>query len=214
MVALLGWNYEKLPEPGTKTKIDQEESQAIHRQHLIDTKHQVWYGITIVLLAVYAFSVTILLASNRCKSCIGTHNDKHKYTCGNSVSEAMKRGCKFDQVIMGWAPVQCPRSGTEEFLAYGEQVGWRYYSDHEGTIEIPERSLPTAVGTIYSTEIEHSAHCAFLLRRVFWTAEQTGKIAFNWEHLHHCAMYMLNASSHSISRGEINTGSHIHFDSC
>ena len=214
MAPLFNWSYEKLPEPGSKAEIDQENSQPIDRRNWKDANHQIWYGIMIVLLAVYAFSVTILFISNRSESCIGTHDDKHKYTCGNSVSEAIKRGCKFDQVIMGWAPVQCPQGGTEEFVAYGEQVGWKYYSDHDGTIEIPERSLSTASGTIYSTEIEHSAHCAFLLRRVFWMAEETGRMAFNWEHLHHCAMYMLNASSHSTSRAEINTGSHIHFDNC
>ncbi|KAH8805513.1 hypothetical protein F5884DRAFT_448243 [Xylogone sp. PMI_703] len=214
MPIFINQQYDRLPDLKSEAGIDDEMPRAVNsRSCRLDSSLSL-YAVIIGLLSIYAFGATIFIILTGFDRNIPSKGVERRFTCGNSPAEATDNGCIFDQLLMGWTPIQCPQGGTEEFIDYQRKMGWKYWQDLNMTKEIPRESLGTAVGTIYSTELEHSAHCAFLLRRAFWVAERTGQMRLSWEHLHHCAMYMLNITARSSTWADINTASKIHYDSC
>jgi hypothetical protein len=87
--------------------------------------------------------------------------------CGESVEEAVHKGCTFDQLIKTWLPQDCPRYGLEEHLsvaavAENETGGrWRYYRDREGAREVSITELARSMYSSLSLFVCHSSRILF-----------------------------------------------------
>ncbi len=100
---------------------------------------------------------------------------ENRLHCGNSLAEALACGCIFDQLTLNWLPQPCVRTTEDDFKQFNGS--WPYWSDHEGIDPInPDTELSLRVGDegFWTTQREHTAHCAFLLIRVADAARQDG----------------------------------------
>jgi hypothetical protein len=96
--------------------------------------------------------------------------------CGSSADEARARGCVFDILSYAWMPEPCFDNTTaSEFSAWLLEPGrqprsWPFFADRGGHTWIAdERTLAARTGATtrsYTTQEEHRAHCAFLMRRL------------------------------------------------
>lgn len=93
--------------------------------------------------------------------------------CGNSVADALARGCKFDPIAPAWLPDHCRddhlieewnRSGP------GPDGSWTYYADIDGntTLTLDElgRLADLPDPSFYTTHEWHLVHCVFYWRKM------------------------------------------------
>ena len=92
--------------------------------------------------------------------------------CGNSTTEALAKGCKFDLLGPSWAPDHCRDDElTAEFLKAGTGPNgtWEFWYDHDHTIpmSIEEVSLLAndPEGAFYGSWEFHVKHCMYQWRK-------------------------------------------------
>jgi len=116
-------------------------------------------------------------------------------TCGDSLTEAMARGCTFDPLADMWLPAECSRAYTSEYLGeyvdkYNNGTPWRYWADAERKHEIFNRSLYVDGTVYYSITKDHIIHCGLTLMRfadAIGTGARVGRMGSFEEHIKHCA---------------------------
>ncbi|KAF4624271.1 hypothetical protein G7Y89_g13901 [Cudoniella acicularis] len=126
--------------------------------------------------------------------------------CGSSVEEAVSRGCKWDLLSKYWLPAECSRVGSEEYV----NNEWNYYTTKEGgeTLNDISGRVGSDNDAWWSTEKEHSTHCAYLLVRmghVLATSSRADNALRNFKHTKHCAMFLLDRALMSPTVNNITT---------
>ncbi|RAQ62083.1 hypothetical protein AFCA_012967 [Aspergillus flavus] len=131
---------------------------------------------------------------------------KHCY-CGNSTSEAISLGCKFDSLAAAWLPPYCR---DDELTAEFERSGpgpngsWDYFADDYHKIPMTLEEV-AALGDNQSAKVMmtrewHVVHCLFYWRKQFrvrFREAQGGIVepSFDSEtHINHCISVILEDS--------------------
>ncbi|KAE8373047.1 hypothetical protein BDV26DRAFT_272913 [Aspergillus bertholletiae] len=131
---------------------------------------------------------------------------KHCY-CGNSTTEAISLGCKFDSLAAAWLPPYCR---DEELTAEFERSGpgpngsWDYFADDYHKIPMALDEV-AALGDNQSAKVMmtrewHVVHCLFYWRKQFrvrFREAQGGIVepSFDSEtHINHCISVILEDS--------------------
>lgn len=132
-----------------------------------------------------------------------------RYTCGETIEEAVGRGCTFDPLTVTWLPAQCSRAGTDEFLAAkrNDNSLWKYYLDGNGTAEVANLGSRLGDRIYWTTKGEHLSHCAYILIRGA-EAQQSG------HHTRHCALFLLEAARSVPDFDEVNTAGSVKLGAC
>lgn len=139
------------------------ETEDVERKHtILATKTRLILVCTSTILALALFAslaVNIKLAASETRPTL---------SCGTSIAEARSHGCTFDYLAKAWLSPQCPRVGTQDFLALGGgnlTQAWTYWQERDGGVELSDISeladMPDA--RWWTTEKEHLTHCAYLL---------------------------------------------------
>lgn len=137
--------------------------------------------------------------------------------CGTSITEALQRGCTYDQLTLRWLPENCSRVGLKEYLEASAPAGWKYWLDNEGTKPVEDISLYVNGTALYTTEREHLTHCAYQLIRAAAGLQNKGALdtrARDFGHNHHCSMRLLGAAMQSPGLDEITTFVHNKLGAC
>ena len=145
--------------------------------------------------------------------------------CGDSIEEALARGCSFDPLTAAWIPPNCPRDMTTEFIEAGgasKDKKWRYWADKEGEHEFQgfEELSHNGTGARYwTTQREHLNHCLYMLLRVHRLMQRArhgdGRVDWKSEsfsHFTHCATMLYNTSiAHDQKLDDIRASGQIAF---
>ncbi|CAI7574188.1 unnamed protein product [Penicillium glandicola] len=124
--------------------------------------------------------------------------------CGESVEEAISRGCRFDGLAMAWLPDHCRDDElAEEFNTMGDGSNgtWIYYADREHTIQMGPDEV-AALGdhpeALVHMSVEwHTVHCIFYWRKQFRSDSE--------HHIKHCGQIFLSPGSGTKSGVALNT---------
>lgn len=98
----------------------------------------------IIMFAVYGlFNISIQIHG------LTQSTDPASCDCGNSVEEAVGRGCKYDSLAAAWLPEHCRDDQlTAEFETQGPgpNGSWTYWRDSKHTIEISIPEIAAMAG--------------------------------------------------------------------
>ncbi|PIG85366.1 hypothetical protein AARAC_002814 [Aspergillus arachidicola] len=120
--------------------------------------------------------------------------------CGETVSEAIANGCRYDSFAAAWLPPACR---NDELIDRFERAGpnpdgsWQYYGDKNKTqvLSLEEVSmLPETGGHFFTTHQWHLVHCAYYWKKMFLAKEYGTIIEHRYDnlaHLEHCEMMFL-----------------------
>ncbi|KAF5866550.1 hypothetical protein ETB97_011435 [Aspergillus alliaceus] len=196
MKSIFWWRYQPQHSNQEKTgyqrlsEIDDETQQQFRVQTPRFSKRRL-ATIGIVLLAVSVIGAGLLLGfAPRQKDC----------NCGNSIKEALTKGCKYDPMATSWLPPICRDDELiEEFnhAGPGPDGAWAYYKDQNGTQtmtleEVGQLAEKTGDEAAFWTTHEwHLAHCLFYWKKES-RARKSGKVviekSFEGEyHVKHCS---------------------------
>lgn len=114
-------------------------------------------------------------------------------TCGESIAQAKKLGCKYDVELNAWIRPQC--FNTKAMDQYLDDKSWTAYSDQELTQKVaPEEMGDTEL--YFTSERDHINHCVGLWRRqfklIFEEADAIDALSANPHHTNHCAGFLLD----------------------
>lgn len=146
----------------------------------------------VLVLAIYGF-VNLVLSVE-----VAFRQTKHDNwcDCGESISEAISKGCKFDHLAGAWLPAHCR---DDELSAEFNKAGpgpdgqWQYWLDKNGSLPVH----PDEIGLVATTESDvvwtttdwHVAHCAYYWRKQF-RSKKNGVVLEekydNEDHIRHC----------------------------
>ncbi|KAH6666763.1 hypothetical protein B0J14DRAFT_604344 [Halenospora varia] len=124
--------------------------------------------------------------------------------CGSSVEEAVLRGCTWDTISKYWLPAECPRIGIPENAV----TDWNYYTTPQGGETVDITGTDGSGYKWWSTEKEHSMHCAYLLVRMGYVVSTSGRVdntLQNFPHTRHCALFLLDRALLSPTANNITT---------
>jgi hypothetical protein len=120
--------------------------------------------------------------------------------CGETVSEAIANGCRYDSFAAAWLPPACR---NDELIDHFEHAGpnpdgsWPYYGDKNKTqvLSLEQVSLlPETGGHFFTTHQWHLVHCAYYWKKMFLATEKGTTIEHRYNnlvHLDHCEMMFL-----------------------
>ncbi|KAJ6142705.1 hypothetical protein N7471_002158 [Penicillium samsonianum] len=158
----------------------------------------IWGAFTIIANPLQAIEIPF-------KSRISSSIEPRGCDCGESVAEAISRGCRFDGLAMAWLPEHCLDDElAEEFNTMGDGSNgtWIYYADRERTIQIDPNEV-AALGDrpevlVHMSVQWHTIHCIFYWRKQFRT-RSNGKIveprSDSEHHIKHCGEIFLSPGS-------------------
>ncbi|CCF33345.1 hypothetical protein CH063_05557 [Colletotrichum higginsianum] len=119
-----------------------------------------------------------------------TSNAKY-ISCGSSIAEAKRSGCRYATLLNYWVPSQC---FDQEFeTEYQDDDSWTAFADKALTQSIAPEDMGDQ--EVYYTSIrDHLNHCSMLWRKQFWTLFED-RTAFdgvivNSFHTEHCAEFL------------------------
>lgn len=146
---------------------------------------------------------------------ISSSVDPRGCDCGESVAEAIFRGCRFDGLAMAWLPEHCRDDElAEEFNTMGDGPDgtWIYYADRERTIQIDSDEVAALAdhpeALVHMSVQWHTIHCIFYWRKQFRT-RFNGKIveprSDSEHHIKHCGEIFLSGGSGTKSGVALNT---------
>lgn len=119
-----------------------------------------------------------------------TKNQVGVVSCGDSIPEAMARGCTFDELADLWLPPKCSRAYVEQYAISYNGGSFPYYADQDGKHQIFNRSLYVGDMIYWSTTRDHLVHCQFNMFR-FTHSLRSGSIVGHdgtfSGHVEHCA---------------------------
>ncbi|PVH88368.1 hypothetical protein DL98DRAFT_628320 [Cadophora sp. DSE1049] len=118
-------------------------------------------------------------------------------SCGFSISEAEKLGCKYDILVGKWLPSFCiDQAAIDEYKVDGS---WFGYADWNRT-ELLTVSQMGERDVYYTSERDHIVHCAMLWMKqyqVFFEGRTVfDSIIASKEHTHHCAKFLIDMTDH------------------
>ncbi|KAI2961720.1 hypothetical protein CBS147322_358 [Aspergillus niger] len=136
--------------------------------------------------------------------------------CGNSTTEALTLGCKFDSLAAAWLPPHCR---DDELTAEFERAGpnpdgsWTYYADDYHTVPMAIEEVAALADNqsarVQMTRDWHVVHCLFYWRKMFRVRELEGVIvepSFDHEeHIKHCIGVVLEDSWGTEARVALDT---------
>lgn len=132
--------------------------------------------------------------------------------CGDSVSEARSRGCKYDTIMAAWLPPHCRDDELIERFNHagpGHDGAWQYYSDANKTRQLTldeVAELADVGGYFFVSHGWHVRHCHFAWLKLFrsrWTGVQMNLRDDTETHITHC----MNMAEKRDSLDQITTGS-------
>jgi hypothetical protein len=139
-----------------------------------------------------------------------------KQECGNTTTEARKKGCEFDLLSYSWIPPDCyDRETAGEFRRWvndpdRERGSWPLFEDRQLKQRIAdENDLSERIGIwTWVTEEIHLGHCAFLARRLHRAIEGKFRLTGveNINHTLHCTNQVLDNLSNSPSLHSTESG--------
>ncbi|KAJ5055174.1 hypothetical protein J3E72DRAFT_175452, partial [Bipolaris maydis] len=140
-----------------------------------------------------------------------------KYNCGNSIEDAIAKGCSYDPLTLTWLPKPCSREGAADFATANNGNSFYYYTDRHKTSKILDLGSRLGTNIYWSTAGEHLAHCAFIIIRKA-AAEENNEpldhLSSSFHHTRHCALMLLEAARYSPHFDQINTVGNITLGSC
>jgi hypothetical protein len=161
-------------------------------------QHSTWLSIlTKVILALFAIWGLVDVAH---RSWIVVRHKEISCNCGESVQEAISRGCRYDSLAAAWLPDHCR---DDELLEEFERSGpnpdgsWSYYADRDKneTMSLKDVSLlPNTGGHFFTTHEWHIVHCSFYWRKMFRAPITGVTIEKRYDrpmHLKHCMKMFL-----------------------
>lgn len=115
--------------------------------------------------------------------------------CGKSPAEAIARGCRFDIIATAWLPPKC--IDYELAAEFVDSFSWQYFANRNGTDQYPDDpdTLGLQTGLIWTTHRWHSAHCAYMwkkLNRALVLGRPTDGETIKLGHTDHCSKHMIN----------------------
>ncbi|EHA26917.1 hypothetical protein ASPNIDRAFT_225630 [Aspergillus niger ATCC 1015] len=136
--------------------------------------------------------------------------------CGNSTTEALTLGCKFDSLAAAWLPPHCR---DDELTAEFERAGpnpdgsWTYYADDYHAVPMAIEEVAALADNqsarVQMTRDWHVVHCLFYWRKMFRVREMEGVIvepSFDHEeHIKHCIGVVLEDSWGTEARVALDT---------
>lgn len=133
---------------------------------------------------------------------LASNDERVSCNCGNSVAEALLKGCKYDLLASAWLPEACRDEAlTDEFNRSGPGPNgtWKYYVDEMGTSSLDPAEvelLADSRGQLYWTTFEwHVVHCYFYwlkLHRSRFTGRTVEGRYDNEKHIRHCGKLFLD----------------------
>jgi hypothetical protein len=196
------WSYRKVDtdslEDGECEK-PAEEAQEQSRSTRLVTTSTVIFLVAIVTIPIFILlGIYQLNASN--DDVAGYYDDQSSSSpCGNSSTEALARGCSFDQLMWAWFPKHCPHYANDEFLTAEPEQPWRFYPD-------PHNREPVVGGDwvkvldneimVYGERREHLTHCVYMFLTLGQIFRDEGRYTpkhIQYEHIHHCTNILLEA---------------------
>ncbi|PGG99375.1 hypothetical protein AJ80_09371 [Polytolypa hystricis UAMH7299] len=100
--------------------------------------------------------------------------------CGETVSEAISNGCKYDSIAAAWLPDACR---DDSLIAEFEKAGpnqdgsWPYYTDRNKTRTLTVREvsmLPNSGGHFFTIHQWHLVHCAYYWKKLWRSSRRSG----------------------------------------
>ncbi|KAK5994537.1 hypothetical protein PT974_05015 [Cladobotryum mycophilum] len=117
--------------------------------------------------------------------------------CGNSPTEAMEAGCRFDLMSFTWSRPQCfDGELVDEFLAL---QNWTWWLDAYGNQEVPLETVALGVySPLFVTWEYHLFHCTYMWRkmhRAVLNGAPLDSYVLNLDHTLHCGHMLLNRTA-------------------
>jgi len=161
------------------------------------------FGSTIVFTAILSSTITTAVLST---SAFRSHSHETSVKshgvdtdCGNSIPEAISKGCSFDMMAGKWQPPECHDSELlSEVLSTGP---WNWYLDMNRTMQVPNEEVAKGLyhdHPLYVDENFHIDHCMYMWmkqHRAFLRGSPMEEENWTFEHTLHCA---------TLSRGNVN----------
>ncbi|KAK1710292.1 uncharacterized protein BDZ83DRAFT_540702, partial [Colletotrichum acutatum] len=136
--------------------------------------------------------------------------------CGNSTTEAVTLGCKYDSLAAAWLPEHCR---DDELTAEFERSGpgpdgqWTYWADTAHTQEISVEEIAKMADNQEELRFHmsghwHVLHCIFYWRKEY-RARFNGKMveprSDNEKHIKHCGKIFLDPGYGTVAGVALNT---------
>ncbi|GAA87333.1 similar to An01g11330 [Aspergillus luchuensis] len=224
----MGFEYERVtnarsdPELATPKDAGDEEDEALLQPNKTNTnnnscpKYHPSYlinHIKALLLSTPNLAHTLILSIIPTNTHPPTPNTCH---CGNSTTEALTLGCKFDSLAAAWLPPHCR---DDELTAEFERAGpnpdgsWTYYADDYHTVPMAIEEVAALADNqsarVQMTRDWHVVHCLFYWRKMFRVRDLEGVIvepSFDHEeHIKHCIGVVLEDSWGTEARVALDT---------
>ncbi|KXH68564.1 hypothetical protein CSAL01_02221 [Colletotrichum salicis] len=149
------------------------------------------------------------------------------FWCGNSTTEAKRRGCAFNKLHNRWMPPACTqdfehaRQAVFEALGGGEEPEFVFYRDEDGKpgTEITDDELNgfEILMPAWTTVGHHMTHCMYLLLQAAAALNLGTKadmVVHAWEHAKHCAMVVLNETKKAPAWNDVKSFGHTQSGVC
>jgi len=155
-----------------------------------------------------------------------TYSAHSRVSCGTSIEEALSLNCTYDHLSKAWLPEFCPRDMNEEFILTSENgTRWKYFRDHEATIEIEDIASLADSGPgemWFSTKREHIAHCRYMILRLHQALKRAIRgdlrmddLVITYKHTEHCVGMMYEMASKAVDvDSAIGSTGNVVFGSC
>ncbi|KAL7940079.1 hypothetical protein V8C42DRAFT_338616 [Trichoderma barbatum] len=176
--------------------------------------------LTWLLIALLSMALVISLGFNLTRVQYQTNaqlNRQERISCGDTLEDAMRKGCVWDELTNAWMPMECPRAGEAEYIAASGNIdptkSWIVYKDRNGTIPV-DRSLMVNQSSDpfgglmgwWTTEGQHVAHCLYILQRLAYVVHTEDRRDFmvgNINHTTHCIKSLFHMAQMSPTWGNI-----------
>ncbi|BCR93431.1 uncharacterized protein AKAW2_10477A [Aspergillus luchuensis] len=221
----MGFEYERVtnarsdPELATPKDAGDEEDEALLQPNKTNTNNNSFCPPPkhphpfLAIWGLISLAHTLILSIIPTNTHPPTPNTCH---CGNSTTEALTLGCKFDSLAAAWLPPHCR---DDELTAEFERAGpnpdgsWTYYADDYHTVPMAIEEVAALADNqsarVQMTRDWHVVHCLFYWRKMFRVRDLEGVIvepSFDHEeHIKHCIGVVLEDSWGTEARVALDT---------
>lgn len=113
-------------------------------------------------------------------------------TCGNSIQEAKRMGCKYDVLLNNWIPTQCvDKESTDEYEKAGT---WNGFTDENRTQQISSIEAMSEMDFYYTSTKDRLNHCSMLWKKqfhvLFEERPSIDAIIASWAQTEHCSQFL------------------------
>jgi hypothetical protein len=144
------------------------------------------------------------------------HDSQPLYTdCGNTPTEALRRGCAFDPISFAWQTPEC--YDGEIASAFRSWDRWEYFADIKGRETVSEEVALRGEQDLFVRDQFHVTHCTFMWRqmhRAFTVLKHIDSHLNNYNHTLHCQRVLLKAASPRFHPQAITTAAQVIYPRC